>query len=172
MTTEAPGAMDIHAIMKCLPHRYPFLLVDRVLASEPGRFIRAVKNVTINEPFFAGHFPGFPVMPGVLIIEALAQAAAILSHLTRGTSPDSRSLIFFAGIDRARFRRQVVPGDQLILEATIVRIVRGVGKFETRALVDGEVAAEGELMAAIRQTGNPEAAAAAPAEPGSAPGDA
>lgn len=173
MTTDAPGAMDIHAIMKCLPHRYPFLLVDRVLAAEPGRFIRAVKNVTMNEPFFIGHFPGFPVMPGVLIIEALAQTAAILSHLTQGTRSDARSLIFFAGIDRARFRRQVIPGDQLILEATVVRIVRGVGKFETRALVDGEVAAEGELMAAIRQMGNPEAAAAAiPGEPGSAPGDA
>lgn len=153
MTTEQPGAMNIHAIMNYLPHRYPFLLVDRVLASEPGRFIRAVKNVTMNEPFFTGHFPGFPVMPGVLIIEALAQTAAILSYLTHGTRPDGQSIIFFAGIDRARFRRQVVPGDQLILEADIVRIVRGVGKFATRALVDGEVAAEGELMAAIRATG-------------------
>ncbi|MEP7206909.1 MAG: 3-hydroxyacyl-ACP dehydratase FabZ [Casimicrobiaceae bacterium] len=144
--------MNIQAIMEYLPHRYPFLLVDRVLTSEPGRFIRAVKNVTRNEPFFDGHFPGFPVMPGVLIIEALAQAAAILSHLTLGTKSDPKALIFFAGIDNARFRRQVVPGDQLVLEAEVVRIVRGIGKFSTRALVDGELAAEGELMAAIRTT--------------------
>ncbi len=150
MTTDLPGAMNIHAIMEYLPHRYPFLLVDRVVTSEPGRFIRAIKNVTFNEPFFPGHFPGFPVMPGVLIIEALAQTAAILSHLSRGTRPDPGSLIFFAGIDKARFRRQVLPGDQLVLEAEVIRIVRGIGKFATRALVDGELAAEGELMAAIR----------------------
>ncbi len=152
MTTELPGAMNIQAIMEYLPHRYPFLLVDRVLTSEPGRFIRAIKNVTRNEPFFDGHFPAFPVMPGVLIIEALAQTAAILSHLSRATRSDPNSLIFFAGIDKARFRRQVVPGDQLVLEAEVVRIVRGIGKFSTRALVEGELAAEGELMAAIRTT--------------------
>jgi len=149
---ELPGALDINAIMEHLPHRYPFLLVDRVITSEPGKFIRAIKNVTFNEPFFPGHFPGFPVMPGVLIIEALAQTAALLSHLSRTTRPDPRSLIFFAGIDKARFRRQVVPGDQLVLEAEVIRIVRGVGKYATRALVDGELAAEGELMAAIRAT--------------------
>ena len=154
MNTAQQGAMTIQDVMEYLPHRYPFLLVDRVLASEPGRFIRAVKNVTFNEPFFPGHFPGFPVMPGVLIIEALAQTASILSHLTRGTRPDPSSLIFFAGIDKARFRRQVLPGDQLVLEAEVVRIVRGIGKFATRALVDGEIAAEGELMAAIRVTGS------------------
>ncbi len=153
MSTQEHGAMDIQEIMTILPHRYPFLLIDRVLASEPGRFIRGVKNVTMNEPFFVGHFPEFPVMPGVLVIEALAQTAAILSHLMRGTRHSTGSLIFFAGIDRARFRRQVVPGDQLILEAEVVRVVRGVGKFATRALVDGEIAAEGELMAAIRSTG-------------------
>ena len=153
MTDAGAGAMNLQEIMEYLPHRYPFLLIDRVLTSEPGRFIRGIKNVTMNEPFFQGHFPGFPVMPGVLIIEALAQTAAILSHLTKGTKSDPNSLIFFAGIDNARFRRQVVPGDQLVLEAEVVRIVRGVGKFSTRALVDGELAAEGELMAAVRSTG-------------------
>ena len=166
MSAGQQGAMDIQEIMTILPHRYPFLLIDRVLTSEPGRFIRGVKNVTMNEPFFGGHFPQFPVMPGVLVIEALAQTAAILSHLTRGAKSDSGSLIFFAGIDRARFRRQVVPGDQLILEAEVVRIVRGVGKFATRALVDGEVAAEGELMAAIRST--PKPGATPPADAGDA----
>jgi 3-hydroxyacyl-[acyl-carrier-protein] dehydratase len=162
MAADDDGSMNIHTVMEYLPHRQPFLLVDRVLASEPGRFIRGVKNVTMNEPFFAGHFPGFPVMPGVLVIEALAQVAAILSHLTRGTRADASSLIFFAGIDRARFRRQVLPGDQLILEADVVRIVRGVGKFNTRALVDGEIAAEAELMAAIRSKPQPGPDADAP----------
>src|SRR5581483_3723868 len=138
MEQRQSGTMSISDIMECLPHRYPFLLVDRVVALEPGRFIRAVKNVSMNESFFAGHFPGFPVMPGVLIIEALAQAAAILSQRSAAKRADSKSLIFFAGIDNARFRRQVVPGDQLILEAEVIRIVRGVGKFHTRALVDGE----------------------------------
>ena len=150
MAERQSGTLDITRIMECLPHRYPFLLVDRVLDVVPGKSIRAVKNVSINEAFFAGHFPGFPVMPGVLIIEALAQTAAILSRLTQQGRADTRSLIFFAGIDNARFRRQVVPGDQLVLEAEVIRIVRGVGKFHTRALVESEVAAEGELMAAIR----------------------
>ena len=150
MSEEKSGAMSITEIMECLPHRYPLLLVDRVLESVPGKFIRAVKNVSMNEAFFAGHFPGFPVMPGVLIIEALAQSAAILAQLSDQGRTDEKSLIFFAGIDNARFRRQVVPGDQLMLEAEVIRIVRGVGKFHTRALVDGDVAAEGELMAAIR----------------------
>ena len=150
MKPAQQGAMNLCEIMQHIPHRYPFLLVDRVLVSEPGRFIRAVKNVTANEAFFAGHFPGFPVMPGVLVIEALAQAAGILSQLSESSRADSKSLVFFAGMDKVRFRRQVVPGDQLILEAKVIRIMRGVGKFETRALVDGEVAAEGELLAAIR----------------------
>ncbi len=169
MTTEATGAMDIHAIMEYLPHRHPFLLVDKVLAVTPGRSIRAMKNVTMNEPFFAGHFPGHPVMPGVLIIEALAQTAAILSHLTRGSRADRQTLIFFAGIDKARFRRQVLPGDQLILEAKVVRIVRGVGKFVTRALVDGEIAAEGELLAAIRTAGGVTPAVEANVDPATGP---
>jgi 3-hydroxyacyl-[acyl-carrier-protein] dehydratase len=161
MSAGEQGAMDIQEIMSILPHRYPFLLIDRVLTAEPGKFIRGLKNVTMNEPFFMGHFPHFPVMPGVLVIEALAQTAAILSHLTRHAAPDRESLIFFAGIDKARFRRQVLPGDQLILEAEVVRIVRGVGKFTARALVDGEIAAEGELMAAIRTTPKPGAAPSA-----------
>ena len=150
MTTDDNGAMDINAIMGYLPHRYPFLLLDRVLACEPGKMLRAVKNVTMNEPFFPGHFPGFPVMPGVLVIEALAQAAALLAYRTNGIRSDGDSLFFFAGIDRARFRRQVVPGDQLILEVEVLRIVRGIGKFATRATVGGEIAAEAELMAALR----------------------
>jgi 3-hydroxyacyl-[acyl-carrier-protein] dehydratase len=147
---DANGALDVNGIMRYLPHRYPFLLLDRVLMCEPGKRLRAQKNVTINEPFFPGHFPGFPVMPGVLVIEALAQAAAILTYRTTGTPPDGDSLFFFAGIDNARFRRQVIPGDTLILEINLVRIVRGVGKFNSRAMVDDDMAAEADLMAVLR----------------------
>jgi len=150
MTTDDCGAMDIHAIAATLPHRYPMLLVDRVLSCEPGKSLRAIKNVTINEPFFTGHFPGFPVMPGVLVIEALAQAAAILAYRTAGTRADGDSLFFFAGIDNARFRRQVTPGDTLTLDVEVLRIVRGIGKFATVARVGNEIAAEAELMAALR----------------------
>jgi 3-hydroxyacyl-[acyl-carrier-protein] dehydratase len=150
MTDDANGALDINGIMRYLPHRYPFLLVDRVLVCEPGKMIRAQKNVTINEPFFQGHFPGFPVMPGVMVIEALAQAAAILAYRSTGTGAGSDALFFFAGIDNARFRRQVLPGDQLSLEVGVIRIARGLGKFTARALVGEEVAAEAELMAALR----------------------
>jgi 3-hydroxyacyl-[acyl-carrier-protein] dehydratase len=152
--------MDIAEIMRYLPHRYPFLLVDRVVAIEPGRSIRGIKNVTMNEPFFQGHFPSYPVMPGVLVVEALAQVAAILSHLIAGTKPDGQTLIFFAGIDHARFRRQVLPGDQLTLEAEVIRVVRGIGKFQTRARVGDEIAAEAELMAAIRRPNTRKAAGA------------
>jgi 3-hydroxyacyl-[acyl-carrier-protein] dehydratase len=155
--SDIDGTMDVNEIRRYLPHRYPFLLVDRIVAIEPGRSIRGVKNVTINEPFFQGHFPEYPVMPAVLVIEALAQVAAILSHLIAGTKPDSHSLIFFAGIDNARFRRQVVPGDRLTLEAEVIRMVRGVGKFSTRALVGDEIAAEAELMAAVRRPGSDKA---------------
>lgn len=147
--------MDIQEILKHLPHRYPMLLVDRVLECEPGKRIRAVKNVSINEPHFTGHFPHFPVMPGVLIIEALAQAAGILSFRTVGRLPDDSSVYYFAGIDGARFKRPVVPGDQLILEAEIVRHVRGIWKYQARALVDGAIAAEAELMATLRSTADP-----------------
>jgi len=149
--TDGTRTMDVNEIMTYLPHRYPFLLVDRIESIEPGKSIRGIKNVTINEPFFQGHFPGYPVMPGVLVIEALAQVAAIMSHLIAGSKPDGGSLIFFAGIDNARFRRQVMPGDRLTLEAEVIRIVRGVGKFQTWARVGDEIAAEAELMAAVRR---------------------
>jgi len=150
MTNEETGALDINGIMRFLPHRYPFLLIDRVLACAPGKSLRAQKNVTMNEPFFAGHFPGHPVMPGVLVVEAMAQAACILAYRTMGLSGTDGTLFFFAGIDNARFRRQVVPGDVLMFDVELIRIARGLGKFNCRASVDGQVAAEGELMAAIR----------------------
>ncbi len=142
--------MDIQQILQVLPHRYPFVMVDRVLEIEPGVRIVGVKNVTINEPYFGGHFPGTPVMPGVLIIEALAQVAAILAHRTLNLQPGDGTLFYFAGIDAARFKRPVTPGDQLRLEADLIRVMRGIGKFRTRALVDGAVVAEGELMCAYR----------------------
>ncbi|MEP6941481.1 MAG: 3-hydroxyacyl-ACP dehydratase FabZ [Betaproteobacteria bacterium] len=142
--------MDIGEIRRHLPHRYPFLLVDRVLECVPGDRIRAIKNVTVNEPFFQGHFPHYPVMPGVLIIEALAQVSVILVYQTLNRLPDDKSVILFAGIDGARFKRQVVPGDQLQLEAKHVRLVRGVGKFDVRATVGGALVAEAQLLAALR----------------------
>jgi 3-hydroxyacyl-[acyl-carrier-protein] dehydratase len=151
-TAEKSGAMDINEIMRWLPHRYPFLLVDRITACEPGKFIHGIKNVTMNEPFFQGHFPGYPVMPGVLVIEALAQIASLLAWKMCCPEPESDRLIFFAGIDNARFRRQVMPGDQLILEAEVKRMVRGIGKFAARARVDGEIAAEVDLLAVMRKT--------------------
>jgi 3-hydroxyacyl-[acyl-carrier-protein] dehydratase len=142
--------MDVNEIMRHLPHRYPFLLVDRVLECEKGQRIKAIKNVSINEPYFQGHFPGYPVMPGVLIIEALAQVSAILAYITRGDCHDGRELLFFAGIDKARFKRPVFPGDQLVLESTELNVVRSVYKFAAKASVGGEMVAEGELMAAVR----------------------
>jgi 3-hydroxyacyl-[acyl-carrier-protein] dehydratase len=142
--------MDILEIMRHLPHRYPFLLVDRVLECEAGRSIVALKNVTMNEPHFPGHFPHHPVMPGVLILEALAQAAAILSYVTENKVPDEDSVVYFAGIDGARFKKPVLPGDQLILKAEILRNMRGIWKYATRAEVNGEIAAEAEMMAALR----------------------
>ncbi len=143
-------AMDINEIMRHLPHRSPFLLVDRVLECESGKRIKAVKNVTLNEPFFQGHFPGYPVMPGVLVIEAMAQVSAILAYVTRGERHDGRSLLFFAGIDDARFKRPVFPGDQLLLESVELNVVRSVFKFAAKASVDGELVAEAQLMAAVR----------------------
>jgi 3-hydroxyacyl-[acyl-carrier-protein] dehydratase len=143
--------MDIHEILRLLPHRYPIILVDRVLEVEPGRRIVALKNVSVNEPVFMGHFPHYPVMPGVLIIEALAQAAAILSFVTFDKRADKNAVYYFAGIDNARFKRPVGPGDQLRLEVELVREMRGIGKFNARALVDGQVAAEAELLCAYRQ---------------------
>jgi 3-hydroxyacyl-[acyl-carrier-protein] dehydratase len=143
--------MDINEIMRHLPHRYPFLLVDRVLECESGKRIKAVKNVTLNEPFFQGHFPGYPVMPGVLVIEAMAQVSAILAYVTRGERHNAKSLLFFAGIDDARFKRPVFPGDQLVLESVELNVVRSVFKFAAKASVGGELVAEAQLMAAVRE---------------------
>jgi 3-hydroxyacyl-[acyl-carrier-protein] dehydratase len=142
--------MDIIEILDYLPHRYPFLLVDRVVELEVGSRILALKNVTMNEPFFPGHFPHHPVMPGVLIVEAMAQAAALLSFKSHGVKPDENQVVYFAGIDNARFKRPVVPGDQLLLEATITHAKRGIYKYKAQARVGDQVAAEGELMCAIR----------------------
>lgn len=143
--------MDIHQILKQLPHRYPILLVDRVLEIEKGVRIRAIKNVSINEPFFMGHFPHRPVMPGVLMLEALAQAAALLSFDALGSSPDDNTVYYFAGIDGARFKRPVEPGDQLILDVSIDRMKAGIFKFKARALVGEEVAVEADLMCTMRK---------------------
>ncbi len=142
--------MDIHQIIKKLPHRYPFLLVDRVIEFEKDVRIKALKNVTINEPFFNGHFPNRPVMPGVLMLEALAQASALLSFSSEGETSDGSRLYYFAGIDGARFKRVVEPGDQLILESTITRKKGAIYKYATRATVDGELAVEAELMCTVR----------------------
>lgn len=142
--------LDIRAILEHLPHRYPFLLVDRVLEIEAGKRIVAIKNVTINEPYFVGHFPHMPVMPGVLQIEALAQAAGILSFQTMGRVSDDRSVYYFVGIDGARFKRPVVPGDQLRLEVEITRVARSIWKYSGRATVDGQVSAEADLMCTLR----------------------
>src|ERR1700732_3936625 len=130
--------LDILKILERLPHRYPFLLVDRVLECRPGHSIRALKNVTYNEPFFPGHFPGRPVMPGVMVIEALAQAAGILCFVTAGVIPDDRTRFYFVGIDKARFRRPVVPGDQLLLTAQLERSLRGLWRFSPVARVGGQ----------------------------------
>lgn len=142
--------MDIHQILKQLPHRYPFLLVDRVLELEKGKRIKAIKNVTINEPFFIGHFPHRPVMPGVLMLEALAQTAALLSFDTLGVVPDDKTVYYFAGIDGARFKRPVEPGDQLTLEVELSRMKAGIFKFKARASVGAELAVEAELMCTMR----------------------
>lgn len=142
--------MDIHKILKQLPHRYPILLVDRVLEIEKGKSIKALKNVTINEPFFTGHFPHRPVMPGVLMLEALAQTAALLAFDTLGTTPDDNTVYYFAGIDGARFKRPVEPGDQLTLAVELDRMKAGIFKFKARALVGEELAVEAELMCTMR----------------------
>ncbi|WP_299511034.1 3-hydroxyacyl-ACP dehydratase FabZ [uncultured Limnohabitans sp.] len=143
--------MDIHKILKQLPHRYPILLVDRVLELEKGVRIKALKNVSINEPHFQGHFPHRPVMPGVLMLEALAQAAALLAFDTLGETPDDQTVYYFAGIDGARFKRPVEPGDQLILEVELDRMKAGIFKFKARAKVGDEIAAEAELMCTMRK---------------------
>jgi 3-hydroxyacyl-[acyl-carrier-protein] dehydratase len=145
------SALDIHHILKRLPHRYPFLLVDRVLEFEINQRIKALKNVTINEPFFVGHFPHRPVMPGVLTLEALAQAAALLAFESAGASAEPNSVVYFVGIDGARFKRPVEPGDQLILDVTLDRMKASIWKFKTRASVDGEIAVEADLMCTLRK---------------------
>jgi 3-hydroxyacyl-[acyl-carrier-protein] dehydratase len=145
--------MDIHQILKRLPHRYPLLLVDRVVELEKNVRILALKNVTINEPFFTGHFPHRPVMPGVLILEAMAQSAALLSFASMEVDPGDDMVVYFAGIDGARFKRPVEPGDQILLEALIDRVRGGIHKYKAKATVAGEVVAEAELMCTMRKIG-------------------
>ena len=144
------NSLDINQIKQYLPHRYPLLLVDRVLNWESGKTITAIKNVTVNEEFFNGHFPHKPVMPGVLMIEALAQTAALLSFLTEGRKPDENTVVYFVGIDNDRFKRPVEPGDQLKMEVEITRRARGIWKYRAVATVDGQVAVEGDLMCTMR----------------------
>lgn len=145
--------MDIHEIRKQLPHRYPFLLVDRVLELEKGKRIKALKNVTINEPFFGGHFPNRPVMPGVLMLEAMAQAAALLAFDTAGVTMDDKTVYYFAGIDAARFKRPVEPGDQLLMEVELDRVRAGIYKFKGVIRVLDVVVCEAELMCTMRSVG-------------------
>jgi 3-hydroxyacyl-[acyl-carrier-protein] dehydratase len=140
--------MDINEVMRRLPHRYPFLMVDRVLECESGKNIRALKNVTVNEPFFPGHFPHRPVMPGVMILEGLAQTAGILAFVTAKVYPDEKTQLYFVGIDKARFRRPVEPGDQLIMKAELQRALRGIWRFSTVAEVNGEEAVSADVMVA------------------------
>ncbi len=143
--------MNINDVLKYLPHRYPMLLIDRVISCEPGKSLTAIKNVTYNENFFQGHFPNRPVMPAVLILEAMAQATGIFALKSLGTLPNERSIYYFVGVDKARFRRPIEPGDQMKIEVRLVRTARGVWKVESDASVDGEVAASAELMGALRE---------------------
>jgi len=151
MSDNVDTSMDIHQILDHLPHRYPFVLIDRVLSLELGKEITAIKNVSIDEPFFPGHFPYHPVMPGVLIVEAMAQAAAILSFKTMGIKPTDDAVYYFAGIDNARFKKPVSPGDQIILKVSIDRILRGIWKYKGVALVDDAVVAEAEMMCILKE---------------------
>lgn len=146
-------SFDIHEILKRLPHRYPFLLVDRVLEIESGKSIVALKNVTMNEPFFVGHFPHRPVMPGVMMLEALAQAAAILAFDDIGDKRDDKTVFYFVGIDNARFKRPVEPGDQLLLHARLDRARAGIVKFHTHAMVGEAMVVQADLMCTMRQAG-------------------
>ena len=150
-------SLDINQIKQYLPHRYPLLLVDRVLDWESGKNITAIKNVTINEEFFVGHFPHKPVMPGVLTIEALAQTSALLAFLTMGQKPDDNAVVYFIGIDGARFKRPVEPGDQLKMHVEIIRHARGIWKFHAKATVDDQLVVEAELMCTMRSINEPPA---------------
>jgi len=143
-------SMDIHEILEHLPHRYPFVLIDRVVSLEVGNEITAIKNVSVNEPYFPGHFPYHPVMPGVLIVEAMAQAAAILSFKTMNTKPSDDSVYYFAGIDNARFKKPVSPGDQIVITVKIERILKGIWKYAGIAKVDGAVVAEAKMMCILK----------------------
>jgi 3-hydroxyacyl-[acyl-carrier-protein] dehydratase len=146
------NSLDINEIKEYLPHRYPLLLVDRVLDWQSGKSITAIKNVTINEEFFNGHFPHKPVMPGIMMIEALAQTAALLAFLSAGTKPDHSAIVYFVGIDGARFKRPVVPGDQFRMEVEVLRVARGIFKFKAKGLVEGQTAVEAELMCTMRSS--------------------
>jgi len=145
------GTLDIHEILKHLPHRYPFLLIDRVLEYEVYSYLIGIKNVTHNEPHFTGHFPQRPVMPGMLILEALAQATGILAFKSTGVIPDKNSLYYFVGIDKARFKRPVEPGDQLMLKVDYVKHKRGIWKFKAEASVDDEMVCAADIMCAERE---------------------
>ena len=144
-------SMDIHEILDHLPHRYPFILVDRVISMDLGKEITAIKNVTINEPYFPGHFSYHPVMPGVLIVEALAQAAALLSFKTMNTKPTEDSVYYFAGIDNARFKKPVNPGDQIVLHVKIDRVLKGIWKYSGTATVDNDIVAEANMMCILKE---------------------
>ena len=154
MTKQTPTLpIEAHTIATMLPHRYPFLLVDRVTAFETGKRLTALKNVTVNEPYFQGHFPGYPVMPGVLIIEALAQASGVLVHLSSDYAPDAHPLYYLVKVDKAKFTRIVAPGDQLVLEIELKRMIRRMAIFHGRASVNGAPVAEAEMMCAERSDG-------------------
>src|SRR6202171_2663191 len=167
-----PEKMDIEAIMRQLPHRYPFLMVDRVLECVPGERVLALKNVTFNEPFFMGHFPNRPVMPGVMIIEALAQAAGVLAFKTVKVVPDADTRFYFVAIDNARFRKPVEPGDQLILKVVLKRAFKGIWKFACIAEVDNQEVASAEIMVAPETKGRPVKTSPAAGDAGPAAGDA
>ena len=144
--------MDINEVLAHLPHRYPMLMIDRVTQCEPGRRIVAIKNVSAGEPYFTGHFPNRPIMPGVLILEAMAQAAGVLVFRTSGTKPDEKTIYYYVGIDDARFKKPVVPGDQLEIEVHMERQLRGIGKFGCVARVAGETVAEATILCSMRST--------------------
>lgn len=151
---EGMSTMDIHEVLQHLPHRYPFLLIDRVTDYKIGEYLVAIKNVTINEPFFQGHFPVRPVMPGVLVVESMAQATGVLSFKTAEARPDSRSLYYLAGIDKVRFKNPVEPGHQLVLSVELIRQTRGVWKYNAKAEIEGKLASSAELICVHREIPN------------------